>query len=66
MDEAPFEPIDAEKFARDLATAINELMRDGSLRAKMGAAARHRVEEKFSWAAIAARTADVYRKVCLS
>ncbi len=66
MDEAPFEPIDAEKFARDLATAINELMRDGSLRAKMGAAARRRVEEKFSWAAIAARTAEVYREVCRS
>ncbi len=64
MDEAPFEPIDAEKFARDLAGAINNLMRDGALRAKMGAAARRRVEEKFSWAAIARRTAEVYEAVC--
>lgn len=64
MDEAPFEPIDAENFARDLASAVNELMRDSSLRAKMGAAARRRVEEKFSWAAIATRTAEVYQAVC--
>lgn len=66
MDEAPFESIDAEKFASDLAAAINDLMRDGALRAKMGAAARRRVEEKFSWAAIAQRTAEVYQAVCRS
>ena len=64
MNEAPFEPIDAEKFARDLAAAINKFMRHGALRTKMGAAARRRVEEKFSWAAIATRTAEVYREVC--
>ena len=64
MDEAPFEPIDAEKFSRDLAAAINKFMRDGALRTKMGVAARSRVEEKFSWAAIAARTAEVYEAVC--
>jgi glycogen synthase len=63
MDEAPFEPLDPEKFAADLAAAINELMRDGALRARMSAAARLRVEEKFSWASIAARTAGVYRAV---
>lgn len=66
MNEAPFEPLDADKFARDLATAINALMRDDALRAKMGAAARCRVEEKFSWASIAARTAEVYRAVSKS
>ncbi|MFM8684213.1 MAG: glycogen synthase [Chthoniobacterales bacterium] len=66
MNEAPFEPLDADKFARDLATAINALMRDDALRAKMGAAARCRVEEKFSWASIAARTAEVYRDLCRS
>ncbi|MFM8230961.1 MAG: glycosyltransferase, partial [Chthoniobacterales bacterium] len=66
MNEAPFEPLDADKFARDLATAINALMRDDALRAKMGAAARRRVEEKFSWASIAARTAEVYRDLCRS
>jgi len=63
MNEAPFEPLDPDKFARDLANAINALMRDDALRAKMGATARRRVEEKFSWAAIAAQTAEVYREV---
>jgi glycosyltransferase involved in cell wall biosynthesis len=63
-NEAPFEPVDADKFAADLASASNTLMRDRGLRKAMGAAARRRVEEKFSWAAIAARTAEVYREVC--
>ena len=63
-NEAPFEPVDADKFAADLASASNTLMRDRALRKAMGAAARRRVEEKFSWAAIAARTAEVYREVC--
>ena len=66
MNEAPFEPLDADKFARDLASAINTLMHDDALRAKMSSAARRRVEEKFSWAAIAGRTAEVYRAVCKS
>jgi glycosyltransferase involved in cell wall biosynthesis len=64
MNKAPFEPIDAEKFATDLSAAINELMSDDALRARMSVAARCRVEENFSWAAIAARTAEVYREVC--
>jgi len=64
MSEAPFEPLDAEKFAADLAAAINALMGDENRRLAMSAAARRRVEEKFSLAAIAAQTAEVYRKVC--
>jgi glycogen synthase len=64
MTESPFEPIEAEKFARDLADAINELMRDEPRRRKMAEAARRRVEEHFSWTAIARRVADLYRGVC--
>ena len=64
MTESPFEPIQAEKFARDLADAINELMRDEPRRRKMAEAARRRVEERFSWTAIARRVADLYRGVC--
>jgi len=63
MAQAPFEPIDADKFATDLASAINGLMRDDKLRTAMGAAARRRVEQMFSWDAIAHKTADVYREV---
>jgi glycogen synthase len=53
MKESPFEAIDPEKFARDLARRVNELMRDRQLRERFGKAGRRRVEENFSWAAIA-------------
>ena len=62
--EAPFEPISADSFAFDLAEAINELMRDEARRRYMAREARRRVEEVFSWDAIAAKTAQVYKDVC--
>ncbi len=64
MDEAPFEPVDSDKFARNLAGAINELMRDESRRQAMAVAARKRVEHVFSWEAVAHTTANLYREVC--
>ena len=64
MTEAPFEPVDADKFARELAAAINELMRDEPRRRKMAEASRRRVEEQFSWSAIAKKTADLYGEAC--
>ena len=64
MTEAPFEPVDADKFARELAAAINELMLDEPRRRKMADAARRRVEEHFSWTAIAKKTADLYGEAC--
>lgn len=63
MAHPPFEPVDADKFARDLASAINGMMADETRRRRMGSAARRRAEEKFSWEAIARATADVYRAV---
>jgi glycosyltransferase involved in cell wall biosynthesis len=64
MAATPFEPVDAEGFASDLAAAINGLMGDGKRRLAMGAASRRRVEERFSWEAVARRTAGLYREVC--
>ena len=64
MTEAPFEPVDADKFARELAAAINELMLDEPRRRKMAEASRRRVEEQFSWSAIAKKTADLYGEAC--
>lgn len=64
MQVAPFEPVNAEGFASDLAVAINELMSDQVRRHAMGEAARRRVEEAFSWEAIARKTAEVYSEVC--
>jgi starch synthase len=63
MNESPFEAINPEKFARDLATRVNELMRDPQLREKFGKAGRKRVEEHFSWTAIAEKTKALYEKL---
>jgi len=54
-------PLDAARFARDLAAPIARLMADPALCAKFGAAGRKRVQETFSWQAIAAQTVDLYR-----
>ena len=55
------EPADPEGFARRLANGVNTLMADPDRRAAMGAAARTRVEEKFSWRAIAEQTLGFYK-----
>ena len=55
-----FEPTNAEKFARDLAVRINQLMKDQQMREKFGKAGRKRVEEQFSWASIAQKTKTLY------
>jgi starch synthase len=60
MKESPFEPLDPEKFSRDLAAKINELMRDRHLQEKFGKAGRKRAEERFSWSAIARKTKALY------
>ena len=60
MKESPFEPLDPEKFSRDLAAKINELMKDRYLQEKFGKAGRKRAEERFSWSAIARKTKALY------
>jgi glycosyltransferase involved in cell wall biosynthesis len=55
------EPSDPEAFARGLADGVNALMADPDRRTKMGGAARRRVEEQFSWTAIAEQTLDFYK-----
>ena len=63
MKESPFEAINPEKFACDLAQPINELMKDPQLRKRFGEAGRKRVEEYFSWTKIAEKTKALYRKL---
>ena len=63
MAESPFEPIDPEKFSRDLAAKINQLMARPELREKFGKAGRRRAEEKFSWSAIARETKSLYESL---
>jgi glycogen synthase len=66
MEESPFEAINPEKFARDLAERVNELMKDAELRERFGKAGRKRVEENFSWAAIAEKTKALYASLLSS
>ena len=63
MTESPFEPIDPEKFARDMADRVNRLMKDNDLRERFGKAGRKRAEEKFSWSAIAKETIALYESL---
>jgi glycosyltransferase involved in cell wall biosynthesis len=63
MTESPFEPIDPDQFARDLADKINILMADPQLRQKFGKAGRQRAIDKFSWHAIAAQTKSLYEEL---
>ena len=60
MQESPFVPINPDKFSRDLAAKINQLMADPALREKFGKAGRKRAEENFSWSTIARRTKALY------
>ncbi len=58
-----FEPKDPEGFARDLAAAISELLAHPERLKAMGKASRARVEEKFSWRAVAEATLEFYRSL---
>ncbi len=58
-----FDPIDPERYSRDLAAAINQVVLNPALRETMGKNGRRRVEEHFSWTAIAQRTLDLYRSL---
>src|SRR5215471_12295995 len=63
MNESPFEATNPEQFARDLAQRVNQLMRDPQLRERFGKAGRKRVEESFSWIAIARETKALYESI---
>jgi glycosyltransferase involved in cell wall biosynthesis len=56
----PMQPADPERFAHDLADAVNALLAQPELRASMGEAGRHRAVESFGWESIARRTIDLY------
>ncbi len=63
-DGSPFgTPADREKFAHDLASAINDLLESPERAQRYGQAGRARVIEHFSWASIAEKTAELYRQL---
>lgn len=61
--EAPFEPIDPDKFSRDLADGINKVIKDKNLRESMAKKGRKRVEEYFDWVAIAKQVESLYKSL---
>jgi starch synthase len=63
MNESPFEATNPEQFAHDLAKRVNQLMRNPQLREQFGKAGRKRVEQHFSWTAIAEKTKALYAKL---
>jgi starch synthase len=62
-DEATSFPTDPDKFAKDLAAKIVALLNDPAKAKAMGEAGRRRVEEHFSWTAIAAQTVKLYESL---
>ncbi|MFV9551805.1 glycogen synthase [Algibacter sp. PT7-4] len=61
--EAPFEPIDPDKFSQDLANGINKVINDKALRETMAKNGRKRVEEYFDWVAIAKQVETLYKSL---
>lgn len=56
-------PVDPDRFVADLGAALTEAVSDPERARAWGRAARTRVEDHFSWDAIAERTLEVYRSV---
>jgi starch synthase len=56
-------PRDPEKFARDLGSRLSELLKDPEKCRRFGDAGRKRVEEVFSWTAIAEQTIHLYQQL---
>jgi starch synthase len=63
LEDGTSEPVDPDAYSRNLAAAINRVALDPELRRRFGESGRKRVEEQFSWSAIAERTLDLYRSL---
>jgi glycogen synthase len=61
--QPPFEARHPERFAADLAHALNRVAADAALRESMGRAGRERAEQVFSWSAIAGQVVDLYQQI---
>ncbi len=56
-------PRDPDRFARDLAARLSELLADPAKCRKFGEAGRKRAEDKFSWTRIGEQTIDLYQSL---
>jgi glycogen synthase len=62
-EDDPMTPVEPDRFAQDLASALNALVADPARAERMGRAGRRRAVEQFSWASIARQTVDLYRSL---
>jgi len=61
--EAPFEPLDSDRYARELAAGVNRVLADDALRDAMAEAGMIRAREIFSWKNIARQTKSLYESL---
>jgi len=61
--DGTYEPRNPAKFSRDLAVAVNRVLRSPALRRKFSEAGRLRAEKHFSWAGVAKQTHALYRSL---
>jgi glycogen synthase len=63
LKEGTFDPVDPNQFSQDLAAGINKVALNRELRGTFGRNGRKRVEDHFSWTAIAHKTHDLYQSL---
>jgi starch synthase len=56
-------PSQPDRFARDLAAKLSDLLNDPQKCKRFGEAGRRRAEQKFSWSAIADQTIQLYQSL---
>jgi starch synthase len=56
-------PVDPDRFARDLAAKLSDLLADPAKCKQYGEAGRKRAEEKFSWTRIGEQTIELYQSL---
>jgi len=62
-DDGSRDPVDAARFACDIAERVNGLLVEPERAKRMGEAGRARAIERFAWSAIAGETAALYREL---
>ena len=63
LNVAPFEPVDPDRFAKDLASGVNKVINNPELKKSMAEKGRKRVEEHFDWVAIAKQVEELYKSL---
>jgi starch synthase len=62
-DDGSREPVDAARFAEDIADRVNGLLANRAKAKEFGEAGRRRAVERFGWPAIAAETLALYERL---